>query len=239
MNIRHMVASALVFAGLGVIAGCSMDATTDDADDALSPIGETSQAIAGAPLIYGQAYTIKNGYINFSGGYLDTRGVGCQQNQLCVSTATTSQRDGGSGTWLLTSANGKTPGTVVEDGDNVYLLNMHDVNIATGTNGGYLDVREAGCQGNGLCVSTAYSPNRDNGSGTWKIQIQNRAVHPSNQVFESDVVVFRNGFGDFAGGWLDTRENWCEGNQLCVSTSATRERDSGSTYWRLLAAGAF
>ena len=50
-------------------------------------------------LVYGQTYAILNGYASFTGGYLDVCGSGCEGNKLCVSTATTKNRDNGSGTW--------------------------------------------------------------------------------------------------------------------------------------------
>lgn len=38
-------------------------------------------------LVYGQKYHLQNGYAGWTGGYLDTRGQGCEGNFYCVSTA--------------------------------------------------------------------------------------------------------------------------------------------------------
>lgn len=121
----------------------------------------SSQAgTAPAPLKYGQTYKLVNGYQNSQGGYLDTRGRGCEENLLCVSTSSGSDRDSGSGSWKIVSKTGKTG--VVKSFDDVYLQNQYQ------GNGGYLDTRGRGCESNLLCVSTAFDLDRYSGSGTWK-----------------------------------------------------------------------
>ena len=80
---------------------------------------------ARAELLYGHTYSLQNDLGNaWNGGYLDTDGSGCNggspdpaPNNLCVSTASSTTRDGGSGTWLILSANGKANGTPVKAGD--------------------------------------------------------------------------------------------------------------------------
>lgn len=176
-----------------------------------------------ANLLYGTTYRIQNGFGGWSANYLDTRGQGCEDNLLCVSTSTNFNRDSGSGTWIISSATGKAVGEPVLSGDQVYLQNQYSSGA-----GGYLDTRGYGCEGNFLCVSTATSSKRDSGSGTWRI-IKDTS---GGNVQENDVVHLWNGWGDWTAGFLDTRGNGCEGNLYCVSTSASWNRDTGSTHWR-------
>jgi hypothetical protein len=50
----------------------------------------------------------------------------------------------------------------------VYGRAYHLKNGYAGFNGGFLDTRNAGCDGNYLCVSTTVGYNRDSGSTTWR-----------------------------------------------------------------------
>ena len=175
-------------------------------------------------LIYGKVrYSIQNGYAGWAGGYLDTRGAGCQDNVYCVSTAETPLRDAGSGLWVIKSAAHKPDGTPVHCNDRIYLVNQY---ADTGT---FLDTRGAGCQDNAYCVSTAKTSDRDGGSGTWLIIPEQCET---GIVTEGTTVRLLNGYGDFAGGFLDTRGAGCQGNKYCVSTSTYYNRDTGSTTWR-------
>jgi hypothetical protein len=179
------------------------------------------------PLVYGQTYSIQNSYQNWQGGFLDTRAAGCEGNFLCVSTATVPNRDNGSGTWKLLSASGKAAGTPVSAGDDVHLLNMH------AGNGGYLDTAYSGCEGNFFCVSTAYSSNRDQGSGTWKI-LPNGST--SGPIMEGQPLHLLNGYASYNVGFLDIMGTGCEGNWYCASTSLRWDRDGvGTAAWRFFA----
>ncbi|AFM40427.1 hypothetical protein Desaci_1404 [Desulfosporosinus acidiphilus SJ4] len=180
-----------------------------------------------ATLKYGSLYAIQNGYGNWNGGYLDTRGYSNTGNMLAVSTAIVWNRDQNSGIWKILSASGKNTGDPVCAGDSVYLQNQYPANPSV--LGGYLDTRCGGCQGNFLCVSTAETEKRDGLSGTWLIITSNLTGQP---VEESDDLWLQNEYG-YDGGFLDTR---CpdSDNLLCVSTSATKERDSNSTHWRFV-----
>jgi ribosomal protein S27E len=173
-------------------------------------------------LIYGSRYSILNGYGNWTGGFLDTRGSGCEDNVYCVSTASTPLRDGHSGLWVIKSATGKPDGTPVNCNDKVYLVNQYGSPT-------YLDTRGSGCQDNALCVSTATTANRDSGSGTWLI-IPDQCE--TGTIPEGTPVRLLNGFANFSGGFLDTRGAGCQDNLYCVSTSANYNRDSGSTMWK-------
>jgi len=102
--------------------------------------------------------------------YLDVRGAGCQGNLLCVSTASTSDRDKHSGSWRIIKSDkstGPIPAASAFPEDptvsTVRLQNGYD-----NWKGGYLDVRGGGCQGNHLCVSTSSTYDRDKGSTTWR-----------------------------------------------------------------------
>jgi hypothetical protein len=100
----------------------------------------------GPPISYGELHYIQG----WAGGYLDVRGVDPGGNLLAVSTATSNQRDGFSGTWkILSAATPAKTGPVLVN-DIIYLQNQYagpyfrpggvapsDPNVL----GGYLDVR--------------------------------------------------------------------------------------------------
>ena len=182
-------------------------------------------------LKYGRLYHIQNGFNTWKGGYLDTRGGGCEDNALCVSTAASPDRQPGAltGKWKIVSAAAtpKADGQPVLSGDLIHLQNQYDHNGQKT----WLDTRGRGCQDNFLCVSTATSKDRDQGSGTWRIILDSGGgevpegeghVHLQN-IYKGSPAL---------GGFLDTRGSGCAENLLCVSTSSTWERDLESTHWR-------
>jgi hypothetical protein len=115
----------------------------------------------------------------------------------------------------------------VSAGDDVHLLNMH------AGNGGYLDTAYNGCEGNFFCVSTAYSSNRDQGSGTWKI-LPNGST--SGPIMEGQPLHLLNGYASYNVGFLDIMGTGCEGNWYCASTSLRWDRDGvGTAAWRFFA----
>jgi hypothetical protein len=185
----------------------------------------TARATGGVnPLIYGQTYSLQNLW-NGNGGYLDTDGSGCQGNKLCVSTSITPMRDGGSGSWVILSAQGKAPGSTVISGDYIYLQNLWS------GNGGFLDTDGSGCKGDKLCVSTANTPTRDGRSGNWRIILSDFTTGP---IFPDQDVHLQNTWGStLNGGYLDTDGNGCQGNMLCVATAPNWDRDRNSTHWSL------
>ena len=101
------------------------------------------------------------GLVNF-GGFLDTRGQGCQGNLLCVATSSSRNRDSGSGTWKIELIDPFTNPTVITG--LAFSLNNGYGNFS----GGYLDTDNIGCNGNFLCVSTSSVRNRDSGSRSWR-----------------------------------------------------------------------
>lgn len=97
----------------------------------------------------------------------------------------------------------------------------------------YLDTRGTGCEGNLLCVSTSTSFNRHLNSGSWIISSAKKKAK-DDPVLSGDQVYLQNQYSSGAGGYLDTRGKECEGNYLCVSTSTSFDRDSGSGIWRII-----
>lgn len=194
---------------------------------AVMTIAAEREAHAAKPLLYGHRYSLQNGYQGWTGGYLDTRGGGCQDNAFCVSTNWNYWRDHASGNWTIRSATGKAAGTPVLAGDDVYLVNEY-----TGVGGKtFLDTRGLGCQGDLMCVSTATVSDRDAGSGTWRVQAAGGAL--GSVVTEGQEIHLLNGYDGFTGGYLDTRNTGCQDNKMCVATSPTWDRDGQSTHWRL------
>gem|GEM_PF-4195088 len=190
-------------------------------------------------LNYGDVIHLQNKWSgNYSGGFLDTRGYQRDfektGNFLCVSTATSQNRDNGSGSWKVISASGKAEGTPVLVGDQIHLQNQWNYG-----KGGYLDTR--GYQrdfektGNLLCVSTSNAKNRDSGSGVWKISSPGKSN--GTPVASSSDIQLQNGWNRFSGGYLDTRGYQKDfektGNHLCVSTANSSNRDKGSGTWRV------
>lgn len=175
-------------------------------------------------LRYGTIYRIKNGYQNWEGGYLDTCGhASCGNNLYEVSTSGSFDRDHGSGSWKIVSATGKANGEPVMALDLIHLQNQYG-------DCGYLDTcGHADCGGNLYEVSVARTPNRDGGTGTWKIIPEH-----GGEVQEEDVVHLQNGYDNWNGGFLDTCGHAdCGGNLYEVSTSARFNRDGLTTQWRL------
>ncbi|MDQ1814205.1 hypothetical protein RBA41_12895 [Massilia sp. CCM 9210] len=190
---------------------------------------------AADPVVYGQIYHLQNGYTLGPGGYLDVRASGCNGNTLCVSTATVDNRDQGSGSWMILPADGsmKTKGDQVSPGDFVYLINQYPVkNISgpiDGTPGGYLDTRGQGCQSNRMCVSTSLAKNTSVNSSVWEII--------TGDVFLTgqDIHLMNRYVDGASHTYLDIRNNNCNSNLRCVSTSTGWNRDSGSGSWRFFA----
>jgi len=104
--------------------------------------------------------TVKSGDIIYlqsrQGGYLDTRGSGCQDNLLCVSCSQKRDREEGTGRWKILLAEDGELGQEISLRQSFHLLNGWN-----NWTGGYLDTRGTGkgTNFNGtvpnlLCVST-------------------------------------------------------------------------------------
>ncbi|QFS51387.1 LysM peptidoglycan-binding domain-containing protein [Nostoc sphaeroides] len=177
-------------------------------------------------LIYGGTYFVQNGYNNWEGGYLDTKGVGCEGKLPCISTANRSGRVNlQTRMWKIVSATGKQNGTAVLVNDEIYLQNLYL--------GGYLDTKGVGCKGNLVCVSTASSPNGANlQTRTWKIvsatgKQNGTAVLVNDEIYLQNLYPYRTGM---LGGYLDIK-----GVGSSVSTAGTKERTTlGTSHWRFV-----
>ena len=133
-----------------------------------------------------------------------------------------------------------TPVVPLVYGQTYYLQNGYN-NYA----GGFLDTDDIGCQGDLLCVSTASTPIRDSGSGTWMILPVTPGRALGDKVQSGDAVQLANVYGYTTvgaenagglvnfGGFLDTSGQGCQDNLLCVATSSSSNRDSGSGTWRI------
>ena len=202
-------------------------------------LGLTTSNAQSNTINYGDIINLQNGWNNYGGGYLDTRGYQKDYaktgNFLCVSTATASNRADGSGSWKVMSATGKPDGSPVLVNDDVYLLNQWN------GNGGYLDTRgyqkDYAKTGNHLCVSTATVSNRASGSGTWKV-LSATGSRAGSPITNQSQIHLQNGWNKFQGGYLDTRgyqRDYAKtGNHLCVSTATTKNRDMNSGTWKVI-----
>ena len=198
----------------------------------------------------GTVIHLENGFPN--GGYLDTRGRIIDKeffngwsppSLLFVSTNSNLDRDNGSGSWQIVSADGKADGEPLLVGDSIHLLNLYP-------NGGFLDTRGyvrdltpyAGNVGH-IGVFTANSPTRDSsGSGTWIIESASGKA-AGEPLVEGDAIHLRNSFSN--GGYLDTsgyvtdNPTFTEysGQALLVFTNLSNNRDNGSGTWMITLSG--
>ena len=178
------------------------------------------------PITVGSIIHLENKATN--GGYLDTRGrvvdkpafwnVAGTELQF-VTTHENRDRDRGSGSWRVISAEGEPDGAALNSGDTIHLFNMYP-------NAGYLDAcgwvvhlppfkKFSPSAKSG--VFTSGSPNRDNGTGLWKIVADGKQV--GDPIYEDDGIYLENGFpengnpaeGEFSrAGFLMTHGNVSE-----------------------------
>jgi hypothetical protein len=96
--------------------------------------------------------------VSHFGGFLDTCGGGCEGNAYCVSTSRSRDRaNAQTANWKIHSGS-----PLVRERGTIKLQNGY-----LGFQGGYLDTRNPGCEGNILCVSTSSGPVRDGQSTEW------------------------------------------------------------------------
>ncbi|MEU6997576.1 hypothetical protein [Nonomuraea sp. NPDC046570] len=117
---------------------------------------------------------------------------------------------------------------VVKYGDLVHLQNGYN-----SWQGGYLDTNGAANDGNKYGVSTAASPTRAKGTGTWEI-LSASGKAAGADVVTGDVVYLRNLYGG-DGGYLDTCGHAPAPNKYEVSTSHGKDRATGTGRWRVFA----
>ncbi|HMS42561.1 MAG TPA: winged helix-turn-helix domain-containing protein [Pyrinomonadaceae bacterium] len=156
---------------------------------------------AGVNLIkIGSIVHLQNRYPN-DGSYLDAWGAVWSKPEfkqiptetMFVSTHNNPNRDNGSGSWEIVSANGKSKGESLAVGDRIHLKNMYP-------NAGYLDacgwiehlpVFEKFSDQTGA-VFTTKTPNRDNGTGVWIIRSATEA--DGTQVLEGDSIAIESSY---------------------------------------------
>ncbi len=148
----------------------------------------------------GSIVNLQNRYPN-DGSYLDAWGAVWSKPEfrqvptqtMFVSTHIKPNRDNGSGSWEIVSANGKEAGEQLVIGDRIHLRNMYP-------NAGYLDacgwtehlrVFEKFRDQSGA-VFTTRSPNRDNGTGIWTIR--SATLTDGTPIFEGDSIAIESSY---------------------------------------------
>ena len=148
----------------------------------------------------GSIVNLQNRYPN-DGSYLDAWGQVWSKPEfrqvptqtMFVSTHVEPNRESGSGSWEIVSANGKGSGEPLAVGDRIHLRNMYP-------NAGYLDacgwtehlsVFEKFKDQTGA-VFTTRSPNRDNGTGVWIIR--SATAEDGGRVFEGDNIAIESSY---------------------------------------------
>ncbi|MBK6748999.1 MAG: transcriptional regulator [Pyrinomonadaceae bacterium] len=148
----------------------------------------------------GSIVNLQNRYPN-DGSYLDAWGSVWSKPEfrqvptetMFVSTHIEPNRDSGSGSWQIVSANGKSVGETLVVGDRIHLRNMYP-------NAGYLDacgwtehlrafekfVDQTGA------IFTTRSPNRDNGTGVWIIRSATQAE--GSLILEGDSIAIESSY---------------------------------------------
>lgn len=162
-----------------------------------------------AQLKVGSIVSLCNLYSN-EASYLDAWGLVRNKPEfslvptetMFVSTHTNPNRENGSGSWEIVSATGKNEGETLLYGDKIHLRNMYP-------GAGYLDncgwikdmpVYRDFVKVEKFAVFTAYSEDRDSGTGTWIISSDTK--FEGSPVLEGDGIVLENGFS--GGGFLNT-----------------------------------
>lgn len=176
--LASVVVTVLAVGGYGLYKNASdVNARNPNvrSSDRRSAIAATSDQNA---IKIGSIVNLQNRYPN-DGSYLDAWGAVYSKPEfrqvptetMFVSTHNDPNRDNGSGSWEIVSANGKDNGEPLVVGDRIHLKNMYP-------DGGHLDacgwtehlrVFEKFQDQTGA-VFTTRSPNRDNGTGIWIIR---------------------------------------------------------------------
>ncbi|AYA42200.1 hypothetical protein HZS38_17965 [Xenorhabdus nematophila] len=177
-------------------------------------------------ILYGDVLHIKNEYGN--GSYLDTYGhANSLGEKYNVVTSVSPNRDTGSGSWQILSAEGKSLGTAVCSSDIVFLLNSYL------NNGGYLRVSGNAPSPELYNVYTADRPIYSLDTAIWHL-FSDTTHEFDGKVREGNIIRLLNNFNQIQGGFLDTC--WTSehpGTIYKVYTSLLSNRDSGSGIWTL------
>ncbi|WP_340621393.1 hypothetical protein [Xenorhabdus siamensis] len=177
-------------------------------------------------ILYGDILHIKNNYAD--GSYLDVNGqstsVGEKYN---VVTSVSSNRDTGSGSWQILSAEGKSLGTEVYSCDTVFFLNFYRNNV------GYLRVSGNAPSPELYNVYTADKPVHALDTATWHIFSEATDKH-DGKVREGNIIRLLNDFNHTHGGFLDVCWRADQpGAVYKVYTSLLSNRVNGTGTWTL------
>ena len=199
-----------------------------------------------SPILVGSIIHLKNG--DAAGGYLDTRGWvrdkpafwNVSGSERCfVSTHPSRNRDRDSGSWRVESADGRPEGAPLRIGDTIHLLSLYP-------GVGYLDCCGwiehlepfQSYQGEVRCgVFTCSVPNRDNGTGVWRIRSAAKAE--GEPLLEDDAITLDNGHPNtgalVAYGRVTENEHFAEyaGQGLLAFTAVSPLRQEQSGVWRM------
>ncbi len=216
-NIMVDAAQETVDAGIKVHKGDILDVSADGeyqpgTDQTRSYEGDKNGKIStditeSDRIKIGSVVNLQNQYSG--GGYLDAWGLVKDKPEfsivpteiMFVSTHPNPNRDNGSGSWQIVSATGKKNGEILVYGDEIHLKNMSP-------DAGYLDncgfikdmpVFKDYVKVEKFAVFTAYSEDRDDGTGTWTVS--SSAKFDGIPVLEGDGIGLENGFP--GGGFLD------------------------------------
>ncbi|MGD9587403.1 MAG: transcriptional regulator [Pyrinomonadaceae bacterium] len=191
--------AAALLAGVGFVDSGRQSGTDGLRKKTSHPVRIINQS-NGSAIKIGSIVNLQNRYPN-DGSYLDAWGAVWSKPEfrqvptqtMFVSTHIDPNRDNGSGSWEIVSANGKTNGEPLVVGDRIHIKNMYP-------NGGYLDacgwterlrVFEKFVDQTGA-VFTTRSPNRDNGTGVWIIR--SATGEDGSPVFEGDSIAIESSY---------------------------------------------
>ncbi|MGJ0629717.1 hypothetical protein [Xenorhabdus bovienii] len=177
-------------------------------------------------ILYGDILHIKNRHEN--GSYLDVYGQSASLGEKYnVVTSVSSNRDTGSGSWQILSAESKSLGTEIYSGDTVFLVNFYR------NNGGYLRVSGYAPSPELYNVYTADRPVNALDTAIWHI-FTDTANEFDGKIREGNVIRLLNSFNNVHGGFLDTC--WLvnqPGAVYKVYTSLLSDRGNGTGTWIL------
>ncbi|MBC8951045.1 MULTISPECIES: hypothetical protein [Xenorhabdus] len=177
-------------------------------------------------ILYGDILHLKNNHAD--GSYLDVYGQAISLGEKYnVVTSVSPNRDTGSGSWQILSAEGKSLGTEVYSSDTVFLLNFYR------NNGGYLRVSGNAPSPELYNVYTADKPVHALDTAIWYL-FSDTTDGFDGKVREGNTIRLLNKFNHAHGGFLDTC--WFAnqpGAVYEVHTSLLSDRDNGTGTWIL------
>ncbi|CDL81747.1 hypothetical protein [Xenorhabdus szentirmaii] len=177
-------------------------------------------------ILYGDILHIKNRYE--SGSYLDIYGHATSLGEKYnVVTSASPNRDTGTGSWQILSAEGKKSGEEVYSGDRIFLFNLYQ------NNGGYLRVSGNAPSPELYNVYTADRSLHTFDTSIWHI-FSETTQEFDGKIREENTIRLLNNFNNTHGGFLDTC--WISEHSDAlykVYTSLLSNRNNGSGTWAL------